>query len=463
LVEDDGQTLWAAPTQGPPVDMRYVAPGAQLFLVVRPSSLLGTEEGERVLAALGPWGEAAADWVQRNTGFPLSEIERVMVAWYPSDGDVPLASYVITLRQAADEAKLLQAWHQPKVVERHGKRYFAGANFAYYVPQAAGGRVFAIAPPTLMEEIVRLEGPPLLRKEMEKLLRDTDDTRHVNVLLYPNFLFADGATFLSGSLSKLKSPLKDYFGEGIQAAALSLHVAGDDSFYELRTMGTIDVSTIERANLYRQRLQELPVSVESYLAELSPQKYGSMVLIRMPRMIGELANYTRVGEESGQSVLRCYLPAVAAHNLVLATELALAEQPGGVAVASSGGQAQPAAPKSLAEKLKQKISLSFPRNTLEKCMEMLGEELGVPVEILGADLQLEGITKNQSFGLDERDLPAEEILQKVMLLANPDGKLVYVLKPGDDGAERIIITTRAAVAKRGDKLPDALVQPTAGK
>jgi hypothetical protein len=76
---------------------------------------------------------------------------------------------------------------------------------------------------------------------------------------------------------------------------------------------------------------------------------------------------------------------------------------------------------------------------------------------------LEGITKNQSFGLDERDLPAEEILQKVMLLANPDGKLVYVLKPGDDGAERIIITTRAAVAKRGDKLPDALVQPTAGK
>jgi hypothetical protein len=386
-----------------------------------------------------------------------------MVAWYPSDGDVPLASYVITLRQAADEAKLLQAWHQPKVVERHGKRYFAGANFAYYVPQAAGGRVFAIAPPTLMEEIVRLEGPPLLRKEMEKLLRDTDDTRHVNVLLYPNFLFADGATFLSGSLSKLKSPLKDYFGEGIQAAALSLHVAGDDSFYELRTMGTIDVSTIERANLYRQRLQELPVSVESYLAELSPQKYGSMVLIRMPRMIGELANYTRVGEESGQSVLRCYLPAVAAHNLVLATELALAEQPGGVAVASSGGQAQPAAPKSLAEKLKQKISLSFPRNTLEKCMEMLGEELGVPVEILGADLQLEGITKNQSFGLDERDLPAEEILQKVMLLANPDGKLVYVLKPGDDGAERIIITTRAAVAKRGDKLPDALVQPTAGK
>ena len=44
-----------------------------------------------------------------------------------------------------------------------------------------------------------------------------------------------------------------------------------------------------------------------------------------------------------------------------------------------------------------------------------------------------------------------------MLRANPDGKLVYVVKarqPGDE--EMVFITTRAAAKKRGDKLPPEL-------
>ncbi len=56
--------------------------------------------------------------------------------------------------------------------------------------------------------------------------------------------------------------------------------------------------------------------------------------------------------------------------------------------------------------LKQKITLSFARDTLEKTMEMLGREIDTEIVILGSDLQLEGITKNQSFGLDEKDKPA---------------------------------------------------------
>ena len=43
-----------------------------------------------------------------------------------------------------------------------------------------------------MTEMLDMEGPPLLRREMEKLLRDTDDTRHMTLLLAPNFLFTEG-------------------------------------------------------------------------------------------------------------------------------------------------------------------------------------------------------------------------------------------------------------------------------
>ena len=69
-------------------------------------------------------------------------------------------------------------------------------------------------------------------------------------------------------------------------------------------------------------------------------------------------------------------------------------------------------------------------------------------------LQLEGITKNQSFGLDEKNKPADEILRNIMLKANPDGKLVYVVKSKQPGGEEVLlITTRAAAGKRGDTLP----------
>ncbi len=39
---------------------------------------------------------------------------------------------------------------------------------------------------------------------------------------------------------------------------------------------------------------------------------------------------------------------------------------------------------------------------LERCLELLAKEIDVEIIIQGADLQAEGITRNQSFGLDER-------------------------------------------------------------
>jgi hypothetical protein len=111
-----------------------------------------------------------------------------------------------------------------------------------------------------------------------------------------------------------------------------------------------------------------------------------------------------------------------------------------------GGTAAPAA----TNPLDKKMSLVFAKDTLEKAVQMVSEEVGMPMEILGGDLQLDGITKNQSFGLDERDKPAGEVLRAI--LAKSDPRLVYVLR-SRDGVESLEVTTRAAVEKRGDKLP----------
>jgi hypothetical protein len=110
--------------------------------------------------------------------------------------------------------------------------------------------------------------------------------------------------------------------------------------------------------------------------------------------------------------------------------------------------------------------LRFARDTLEAALEQLGKDLGVAIEIQGPDLQAEGITKNQSFGIDLADRPAEEILVEILRLANPDKtatsakdakqKLVYVVDQAEPGgAEKVIVTTRAAAAARGEQLPEA--------
>ena len=66
----------------------------------------------------------------------------------------------------------------------------------------------------------------------------------------------------------------------------------------------------------------------------------------------------------------------------------------------------------------------------------MGDDIGVEILMVGKDFQEEGITKNQSFRLDEREKPAGEILLAIMKQADPAGRLVYVIKPKEGGGEK---------------------------
>jgi hypothetical protein len=91
---------------------------------------------------------------------------------------------------------------------------------------------------------------------------------------------------------------------------------------------------------------------------------------------------------------------------------------------------------------------------------MISTEVELPMAIAGGDLQLEGITQNQSFALAERERPAEAILRVILAKADPDGRLIYVVRK-IDGVESIVITTREAARKRGETPPPGL-GPAAG-
>jgi hypothetical protein len=95
----------------------------------------------------------------------------------------------------------------------------------------------------------------------------------------------------------------------------------------------------------------------------------------------------------------------------------------------------------------------------------LSQDIGAPIIIRGPDLQADGITKNQSFGIDLSNKRAEELLVEILHLANPDKtspgthdarqKLVYIIEQTPDKTEQIVITTRAKAKARHNELPEA--------
>lgn len=448
-VEDDGKSLWSEPTSGPPIDVQYLPPGTQVLLAVRPAEMLRGPEGQKVLDALGPGGTWAKAELEKITGVPLAEMEQLLVAFSSLEKGPPQAGIVVRLTQPRPKQQMMEALGNPAAAT-DGKDYCVGGGWAYHWPAAGQDKVLAICGSKEMAEVVDMDGAPPMRKEMEKLLKQTDAKRQFTLLFAPKYLQDDGKPLMDGELSRLRDPLSAFLGDSVQAAAVSLNW-GQDFFAELRLYST-DAGPEELARMVRDQLGKIPDQIETYISSMNTSPYSRLVLNRFPQMLRVLDEYTRAGSDENQAILRCYLPLPAGHNLVMGTELALFERGG-----AGGSVAKVAKASGPAEALNQKITLSFGRDTLEKTMEMISREIDTEIVIIGGDLQLEGITKNQSFGLDEKDKPAGEILRTVMKKANPDGKLVYVFKPKNPGEKDIIfITTRAAVEKRGDKLPPEL-------
>jgi hypothetical protein len=316
--------------------------------------------------------------------------------------------------------------------------------------------VLLVGPNASIEEAAKSPGEsPPLRREIEKLLAATDSQRLATLVWIPAAV--DGGT-VNDSWARLITAARSFFGDNVRAASLSAHLTGENLFLELRVLGAVDRSAAAIQKQMRERVEHLASDAEAYLAGLSLQPYSRQLLLRFPQMLRVMAEFTRTGVEGDQIVMRCYLPLAAAHNLLAGTELALAEGMGPLAMSGAGGTDELRAATSIVERLKRKTTLSFANEPLEGALRLLAQDIGIKIEILGSDLQIDGITKNQAIrDLDEKDKPAGEILRNIMLKANPDGKLVYVVKPKQQGGDEVLlITTRAAATKRGDTLPAEL-------
>lgn len=460
--ESDTKSLWVSPTNGKPLDLGYLSPGAQIIGVLRPRSLLAHPEAEKIRAALGPEGQRGIEAIEKITIAKLTSIDQLVIGAQANSAGEWLVTYVVRTEKAIPRDALLA--RPPGATEKteQDQTYWLANDRAYYLPKTGDNRVLVIAPPEAMADIIDLAGnPPPLRRDIERLLDQTDADRHVTIIVAPNSLFSEGQSLFVGELERLRAPLFWFLGDELSGAALSMNW-GDDFFLELVATPKLDTTPEKAARIFTQRSHQIPDKLQQYVSTLSVEPYSSEIVSRFPAMVRKLSSYTRSGFDPDHAMLRCYLPIAAGHNLLMAAELTLAEPPGNATQVASGATT---AALNLHDRLAKVTSLKFAKDTLEAALDQLSQDLGVPIVIRGPDLQSEGITKNQSFGIDLENKPAEEILVQILRLANPDKsatgpadprqKLVYVVEQIPGKTEQIVVTTRAKAKERKKQLPPA--------
>ncbi len=468
---DKQDAVWTAPTGGKPLELRYLPPGTPAIVVLRPADIMKHPEAaklldNRVLGSIAPWFQ---NDIAAETGVPLDQIEQVMVSFIDNGSAPPTRAYVVRTLQSVGSDAQVDAWGKPEPQALGDKVYFAKDGKAFFIDPKSDSRLLVIGPEAALKDVLGGDGTAILPPAIESMLKVTDSARMLTCLFVPGFVLDRGKPTLSGPGTILREPLTwlmeyDPVKQHPRSVVFSAHL-GAATFLELRLNDPeVGPQTQGAAVAMKARVDSLFDKYKAYTASLrrSMSDYSAPLLFDHFGDIVKLTqNFVRIGTMDKQIVARVYLPSTGAHNLALGSYLCLVENPnsgvssGAIGVTpANGGGGKPTATGALA-KMQKPTTLMFDRNPFEVAVKLLSEDIGVPIIIMGTDLQIEGITKNQSMALMEENKPAMDILKAILIKANPAGKLVYLVKKNAEGEEELHITTRKAVGERKETLtPD---------
>ena len=483
IVPDDGTLLWASPTSGPQIELKFVPPEGQVFYIVRPADMLKSPEGTKVLDALGPQLAAGRAAWEKAAGVTLAEIDQLIITMHSNEGKFPRLSYVVHSKDKLNIKDLLTKWGNPTVAKEGDKSIYQGAPYTYYFAAAeATTNQFVMGEAIDVKEVAKMDGaPPLLPRDMVRLLKSIDGDRHFNLLFNPVYFDSDGDQLFKGPYAKVRQPLKAMLGEELAAGLVSMHF-GPAFYLEARLQGQLSKDRQTMVGDYRTRLKELPNSIENLLNVVDAPMYWKKIHNRYRGMIIDLQEQIRVGVEGDQAVINAYLPGNAAHNLILGGELLVMSTPGASAGPTAVGPAAPKGPQTIEEVMLLKTKMEFAAQSLEFVMNDVMNDAheiakGSPfgkggpkefaIKILGDDLQLDGITRNQTVRDFKQEGSLADVLTAIVVTANskktaddPDQKLIWVIAPDPEkpAKQMIFITTKAQAAKKKYNVPAVFVK-----
>jgi hypothetical protein len=429
-----------------------------------------------VLRALGPNLAAAIGTWESQAGVRLPDVAQLVCSLHTTASS-PQVSLVIQLQQPRSRSDLLAAWAAVQTKQHAGMDYFVGPAWSYYIPDQEAVTTFVMSSESLIHELIDAgDAAPLVRREFAELLQEIDAQRQVTILVAPDAFDYELPRLRSPSVywPRVRDSLQWLWTSDTTAGLLSFHLA--DTFYvELRACGPAGLESDSIAERLRDRLARIPDQIETLLAQQYPPPYWRRVALRYPEMTRYATRYVRVGVENDQAIANLVLPGQAAHNLVFGAEMLLGSPAGNESEAIASSAPATRTPQTIEELLQQTRNLRFDQKSLEFAIQDFSvdiredyPDLPFPFEIriLGADLQLGGITRNQQIAnFTAEGQTIADILTRMLMRANPittvtdpsepDQKLVWVVAADpDDPVKRVVlITTRDAAQREGYKLP----------
>lgn len=460
LVEDDGNHLWVSPTNGRPINLKYIPPGAQALLVLRPKDMLSAKDNNLLWRAVGPTVTRLKEQWEQDTAVALSEVAMLYLAAFPQDVGEPRVSITVQLRQPVN---LLKRWG-PEAKQQSNLPVYKMRGWSFWFPLDSNQQWFVMAS---QQEITSLfEGNPFVPStDFARLLQSSDELRHLTVIARTNFLYGDGQSLMRNDHLDLRDGLGWILGNGVTTAMLSFHF-GETFFGELSFID-IDAQTPHRtAERFRTQLNRLSEKIDRYFDTIFDSTYWRELKSRFPHMIRYLARQARIGSENGIAMANFALPGSAAHNIVLGTELSLAT-PGRDAATS---EPTPVEKLTIRDVLDRPVEFRFDQHSLNNAVADLANAVRetyadlayFQIKILGGDLQNEGISRNQQIRDFQHHAPLSQVLTQLLLRANPvpnisgpsDPQQKIVWTFGSQSADStVLITTRKAAKERNLTLP----------
>ena len=494
LVADDGLAIWETPTLGPRLDLEYLPPAPKIILHLKPKQVLAMAEGQRLRKAMGEGIAAAVERFVVSIGMPIDELDEILISFHQDESEVYRWFAVVT-GPSKTRQQLLDDWDElSQQMSIDGEPiYKTDEGLGFFLVDAADETELADVTETadVADEPVRfLVGPAELVKSvvdvgrgfpvagaMQRLQEFSDRDRHLNLLYLRPSLFNDrGQNWMGGNLLEFNRQLSELLPDEVKGGLVSLHIDGGNYFEVV-----FDCSVDIKADSLKEEIQDgIELRLQS-LFELNRRipadEHWEAVQSRYEKMIVESLARVRWGVEDRELIGNAWLPPMAGHNLIAASELVAAFR-----LAAIDPDIQLAdVPQDLAELLQQKRDLDIANppdlNVLmsELQVEVNSDYSALPfkwrIVLVGADLEKDGITKNQRPGplkLDQKTFA--EILTSIVVSANPDKnisgpedpacKLVWVIAADPDFPDQkaVLITTRGAAKEKAYQLPAPFVK-----
>ena len=500
LVPDDGLTLWETPTLGPPIDLDYLPPAPKIIVHANPRQLMEKVEGQRLLRAMGqPFATRLAKF-EDSLGIPLANVDRLLLSFHQTEQNQYHWFAVVScslpkeqLKSAWGDLVIAKSLNDDTIFEGDsGLSYFfidddttnhtaTDPNFTTDVPSLDEQLInrpvkFLVGQNEFVRSVADLAFGYPISGSIKTLQKSSDDQRDLNLLFLRPSLFNDqGQNWMGENLSVFNRQLSELIPDEVSGGMLSFHADSGD-YFEVTLDRRVDIKAEELETRIQTGIDQQLQALVALTERIPPNEHWQALHNRFGEMLSSVTRDFRWASGGRQLTGNVWLPPMASHNLIATSELVTAFQ----RTATDPDALQQQVPQSLAALLQEKRDLDIANppdlNVLlaDLEQEINGDYSSLPFQwrivLLGADLEKDGITKNQRPGplkLEQKSLT--EILTSIVVSANPDKditgaadpncKLIWVVAQDPENADQqvILITTRSAAKEKSYQLPDPFV------